>query len=453
MVPWSFLSVSLTDCAFCIITNEGLIRKIYLPKLIFPLTRVLINLTTLVLSMVALFLLLKPLGARFSLPLVVLPVVIVLFSAFTLGLGLIVATTNTFFRDCGHLVAGLPPGVVLRDADHLRPRPVPKDRALAVLAEPGVPVHPAVPGDHLRRPVAAVDVVLGGRRHCDGEPGGRLCRIQGARRQVRLPPLGDPAGASGGRPRPGALVELRDVSLRFVSYFDKQYSLKRAALDLLLRREAPAPSSAFWALRDVSLRIAKGERVGVIGANGAGKSTLLRLLARIYPPTSGALAVRGTVAPLIEMGAGFNPELSGTDNILLNGAMLGFSRREMQAKVEGIHEFTGLREFADLPLKYYSSGMYMRLAFAIATEVDPDILLIDESLGAGDAAFLDKAKARILGLLDRSNVVIIVSHDLPALREICTRGIWMRKGRVAGDGPIDEVIDRYLEDVGATRAG
>ena len=152
------------------------------------------------------------------------------------------------------------------------------------------------------------------------------------------------------------------------------------------------------------------------------------------------------------MGAGFNPELSGTDNILLNGAMLGFSRREMQTKVDGIYEFTGLREFADLPLKYYSSGMYMRLAFAIATEVDPDILLIDESLGAGDAAFVDKAKARILGLLDRSNVVVIVSHDLGSLREMCTRGIWMNKGQVVGDGPIDEIIDRYLASTN-TQAG
>jgi ABC-type polysaccharide/polyol phosphate transport system ATPase subunit len=168
-------------------------------------------------------------------------------------------------------------------------------------------------------------------------------------------------------------------------------------------------------------------------------------MARIYPPTSGSLSIRGTVAPLIEMGAGFNPELSGTENILLNGAMLGFTKREMQAKVDGIYEFTGLREFADLPLKYYSSGMYMRLAFAIATEIDPDILLIDESLGAGDAAFLEKAKTRILSLLDRSNVVVIVSHDLGALKEMCKRGIWMRKGQVAADGPIDEVIDRYLE--------
>lgn len=249
------------------------------------------------------------------------------------------------------------------------------------------------------------------------------------------------------------LVELREVSLRFVSYFDKQYSLKRAVLDLLLRREAPIPAAEFWALCQVDLQIRKGERVGIIGSNGAGKSTLLRLLARIYPPTSGTLTVRGTVAPLIEMGAGFNPELSGYDNILLNGAMLGFSRRQMQAKVEGIFEFTGLREFADLPLKYYSSGMYTRLAFAIATEIDPEILLIDESLGAGDAAFLDKAKARILGLLDRSNVVVIVSHDLATLRSICNRGIWMHKGQVAADGPIDEVIDRYLEEVAASQAG
>jgi ABC-type polysaccharide/polyol phosphate transport system ATPase subunit len=239
------------------------------------------------------------------------------------------------------------------------------------------------------------------------------------------------------------------VSLRFVSYYDKQYSLKRAALDLLLRRDVPVPTSEFWALQDVSFAIDKGERLGIVGSNGAGKSTLLRLMARIYTPTSGTLSVRGNVAPLIEMGAGFNPELSGTDNILLNGAMLGFNRREMQAKVDGIYEFTGLTEFAELPLKYYSSGMYTRLAFAIATEIEPEILLIDESLGAGDAAFIDKARARILNLLDRSNVVVIVSHDLGILRELCTRGLWLRRGQIAGDGPIDQVIDRYLEDVAA----
>ncbi len=182
----------------------------------------------------------------------------------------------------------------------------------------------------------------------------------------------------------------------------------------------------------------------MIGGNGAGKSTLLRLLARIYPPTSGRVSIRGNVAPLIEMGAGFNPELSGADNIVFNGAMLGFSRSEMLAKAAGIYEFTGLREFAEMPLKYYSSGMYMRLAFAIATEVHPDILLIDEALGVGDAAFLDKARARLHDLVQRSNALVLVSHDLNALRAFCTRGLWIQHGHLVADGPIEGVIDQYL---------
>jgi ABC-type polysaccharide/polyol phosphate transport system ATPase subunit len=248
------------------------------------------------------------------------------------------------------------------------------------------------------------------------------------------------------------LVELNDVSLRFVNYADKQYSLKRAALDLILRREPATPNSEFWALRELSFQIKTGDRVAIVGGNGAGKSTLLRLLARIYPPTFGRLSVRGSVAPLIEMGAGFNPELSGVDNIMFNGALLGFSKTQMQQKVDQIHEFTGLREFAEMPLKYYSSGMYTRLAFAIATEVQPDILLIDESLGVGDAAFQEKAKARLRSLLDRSQAVVLVSHDLRSLRELCTRGLWIKQGRLAADGPVDLVIDRYLESVNAPAA-
>jgi ABC-type polysaccharide/polyol phosphate transport system ATPase subunit len=243
---------------------------------------------------------------------------------------------------------------------------------------------------------------------------------------------------------------LDDVSLRFVSYRDKQYSFKRAALDLLLRRDGTPPAAEFWALRHINLRIESGERVGIIGHNGAGKSTLLRLIARIYPPTEGSVMIRGTVAPLIEMGAGFNPELSGADNILLNGALLGVSRRAMKARLAEIWEFTELGEFADLPLKYYSSGMYMRLAFAVATSVDPEILLIDESLGVGDEAFKSRAKERIRRLLDRSRVVVIVSHDLNALRELCTRGIRLERGRVVADGPIGPLIDQYLADAHRT---
>lgn len=256
--------------------------------------------------------------------------------------------------------------------------------------------------------------------------------------------------AAGSAPAP--LVELNGVSLRFVNYADKQYSLKRAALDLILRREPAAPSSEFWALRDLTFQIKTGDRIAIVGGNGAGKSTLLRLLARIYPPTYGQVHIRGKVAPLIEMGAGFNPELSGLDNILFNGALLGFSKTQMQDKIDQIHEFTGLREFAEMPLKYYSSGMYMRLAFAIATEVHPDILLIDESLGVGDAAFQEKAKARLRSLFDRSQAVVLVSHDLPSLRELCTRGLWIKQGQLVDDGPVDQIIDRYLESLAAPAA-
>lgn len=246
-----------------------------------------------------------------------------------------------------------------------------------------------------------------------------------------------------------APIQLTDVSLRFVTFRDKSYSLKRAFVELLLRRDDPHRVSDFWALRDINLRIGRHERVGILGHNGAGKSTLLRLLARIYTPTSGHQSIQGSVAPLIELGAGFNPELSGFDNILLNGAMLGCTRKQMLARVDGILDFSGLREFADVPLKYYSSGMHMRLAFSIATEIDPDILLIDEALGVGDAAFVGKAKARMNELLTRSNTVVIVSHDLGALAEVCTRGLWMDHGRIVADGPIDEIIDRYRESVAA----
>ncbi len=248
-------------------------------------------------------------------------------------------------------------------------------------------------------------------------------------------------------------VVLDDVSLRFVSYRDKHYSFKRAMLDLVLRRQDAEAVAEFWALRHINLQIRKGERIGILGHNGAGKSTLLRLMARIYPPTEGKLTVRGTVAPLIEMGAGFNPELSGADNILLNGALLGFSKRAMKERMADIWDFTELGEFADMPLKYYSSGMYMRLAFAVASSVEPEILLIDESLGVGDAGFQNKAKERIRQLLDRSHVVIIVSHDMAALRELCNRGIRLEHGRVVADGPIDELIDGYLEDARRLAAG
>lgn len=247
------------------------------------------------------------------------------------------------------------------------------------------------------------------------------------------------------------MIELRGVSLRFTTYNDKYYSLKRACLDLFLRREGSNQSS-FWALSGIDLTIGRGERVGILGPNGAGKSTLLRVLAGIYPPSGGRLKVEGRIAPLIEMGAGFNYELSGEDNIYLNGALLGFDRRQMRTRIDRIWEFSGLREFSALPLKYYSSGMLARLSFAVATEIDPDILLLDETLSVGDATFKARAHDRIMSVIDRSNVVIVVSHDMDALARICTRGVWIDRGVVQADGPIGDVIERYYQHVGETQA-
>nr|WP_235963163.1 ABC transporter ATP-binding protein [Tautonia rosea] len=245
------------------------------------------------------------------------------------------------------------------------------------------------------------------------------------------------------------VIQLQRVSLRFTTYNDKYYSLKRACMDLFLRREVSNQSS-FWAISGVDLTIRRGERLGIIGANGAGKSTLLRVIAGIYSPTSGRIAVNGRVAPLIELGAGFNYELSGEENVYLNGALLGFDRKQMKARIDRIWDFSGLHEFTSLPLKYYSSGMLARLSFAVATEVDPDILLLDETLSVGDASFRNRARDRIMQVIDRSNVVVVVSHDMDALSKICTRGIWLDHGVLKADGPIDEVIDSYIRHVGTT---
>ncbi len=275
------------------------------------------------------------------------------------------------------------------------------------------------------------------------------------RDRLRLDP-GEPAGhvpvgiqtsPQSDKAREKIVVRMQGVGLEFTSYHDSHPSLKRALLNLVLRRSQPAKNKTFWALRDIDLTIRKGERVALVGTNGAGKSTLLKVIARIYEPTLGRLTTRGRIAPMIEMGAGFHPELTGRRNIHLNGALMGMSKAAMTAREPAIWDWTGLAEFADLPLKYYSSGMFQRLAFAIATEVDPEILLVDESLNAGDASFVDKAKRRILDVFDKAQAVIVVSHDLGIVAELCTRTVWLDHGRIVADGPTPEILERYVNTV------
>ncbi|MCK5842731.1 MAG: ABC transporter ATP-binding protein, partial [Candidatus Sabulitectum sp.] len=201
----------------------------------------------------------------------------------------------------------------------------------------------------------------------------------------------------------------------------------------------------FRALDHASFQISPGESVALVGSNGAGKSTTLKLLAGIYSPTSGKVGTSGRIASLLDLGVGFHPELTGSENVFLNGALLGFDQKKMRDLLPGIAEFAMLERFMDTPVKYYSSGMFMRLGFALATSVDPDILLIDEVLAVGDASFQAKCYDKIFGFREAGKTIVFVSHDPEAVRRLCTRAIWLDSGRARMDGPVDDVLGAYLD--------
>ncbi len=201
----------------------------------------------------------------------------------------------------------------------------------------------------------------------------------------------------------------------------------------------------FWAVRDVSFQVARGEALGIIGHNGAGKSTMLKLIAGITAPTSGEIKINGRLAALIEVGSGFHPELTGRENIYLSGTILGMSRREITRKLDSIIDFAGVREFIETPVKRYSSGMYVRLGFAIAAHLEPDVLLLDEVLAVGDAAFQVKCFERIKAMREEQKTIVFISHDLSAVERLCSRAILMHRGQIAAEGKPTDVIKAYTE--------
>ena len=200
----------------------------------------------------------------------------------------------------------------------------------------------------------------------------------------------------------------------------------------------------FWALRDVNLEVKQGEVVGIIGRNGAGKSTLLKILSRITEPTAGRIHLKGRVASLLEVGTGFHPELTGRENIFLNGAILGMSRSEIKRKFDEIVAFADIEKFLDTPVKRYSSGMYVRLAFAVAAHLEPEILIVDEVLAVGDAEFQRKCLGKMSEVAHGGRTVLFVSHNMASLLALCNRGVLLDKGRKQSEGPIGEAIDHYL---------
>lgn len=231
------------------------------------------------------------------------------------------------------------------------------------------------------------------------------------------------------------------VSKQFRLYHERNRSLKSAVL-----RGGRARFDEFWALRDVSLEIEEGMTYGLIGENGSGKSTLLKCIARILRPESGTIRSRGKMAALLELGSGFHPELSGRENVFLNGSILGLSKRELTARFDEIVEFAGLERFIDQPVKNYSSGMYVRLGFSIAINVDPAVLLVDEVLAVGDAVFQRRCNEKFADFRRAGKTVVIVSHAADAMRTMCDKVAWLQEGRLVAEGRPEEVVDTYVDE-------
>ena len=243
------------------------------------------------------------------------------------------------------------------------------------------------------------------------------------------------------------VIEFADVSKRFNLHRDKPRSFQELFLSFSKTRAAAAKSDEFWALRNVTYAVEPGESVGLIGSNGAGKSTMLKVISRIINPTSGTVKINGRVTALLELGAGFHPELSGRDNIYLNGAIMGLSRKALANKIDQIIAFAELAEFIDSPVKNYSSGMHARLGFSISVFLDPKILLVDEALAVGDQSFQQKCLEQLQHLRRDGVTIVMVSHALETVPRICTRAIWLDHGKLIMDGPSSQVVDAYYKRV------
>ena len=242
------------------------------------------------------------------------------------------------------------------------------------------------------------------------------------------------------------MIKVNSVSMKFNLGIEKGFSLKQFFIDILKpRKKKKKKKSDFWALSDVEFDIKKGEVVGFVGSNGAGKSTLLKVVAGVMKPTKGKVDIYGNICPMIELGAGFDVELTARENIYLNGAVLGYSKKFLDEKFNEIVEFSELKEFLDVPVRNFSSGMVARLAFSVATIVDPEILIVDEILSVGDINFQQKSENKMKSMIGGGTTVLYVSHSLDSIKTLCDRVVWLDKGKIQMIGDANEVCDEYVK--------
>lgn len=244
------------------------------------------------------------------------------------------------------------------------------------------------------------------------------------------------------------MIKVDNVSMRFNLGIEKNFSLKLFFINLFKPRKKKEKKPDFWALKDVSFEVKRGEVVGFIGSNGAGKSTMLKVIAGVMKPTKGKVEVHGNICPMIELGAGFDTDLTARENIFLNGAVLGYSKKFIEEKFDEIVEFSELKDFLDVPVRNFSSGMTARLAFSIATVVDPEILIVDEILSVGDMAFQAKSEAKMRSMIGGGTTVLYVSHSINSIKSICDKAVWLDHGKVIKMGPAEEICDEYSKSIG-----
>lgn len=239
------------------------------------------------------------------------------------------------------------------------------------------------------------------------------------------------------------MIKLENVSMKFNLGIEKNFSIKQAFVNFFSFKHKKKKKEYFWALQDISFEVKKGEVVGLIGSNGAGKSTLLKIVSGVMKPTEGKVTVNGVISPMIELGAGFDSELTARENIFLNGAILGYSKQFIESKFDEIVKFSELKDFLDVPVKNFSSGMTAKLAFSIATVVNPEILIVDEILSVGDIKFQEKSKNKMLEMIKGGTTVLYVSHSLNSIKELCDKVVWIEHGKMIKMGETKKICEEY----------
>ena len=240
------------------------------------------------------------------------------------------------------------------------------------------------------------------------------------------------------------MIRIKNVSMKFNMDIEKDFSMKQAFINFFTKKKKKK-TEYFWALKNVTFSVNKGDVVGLIGSNGAGKSTLLKVVSGVMKPTSGKVEVDGVISPMIELGAGFDQNLTARENIYLNGAILGYSKNFLDSKFDEIVEFSELKDFLDVPVKNFSSGMTAKLAFSIATIVDPEILIVDEILSVGDLRFQEKSKNKMMEMIKGGTTVLYVSHSLESIKDLCNKVVWLDHGQVVKMGDTKEICDEYYK--------